>query len=219
VERAGGSARAYPVDIRDFAGLEVLARTVMAEHGRVDVLFANAGIDEQSSICLGDPAVWHEVVETNLVGTAQTVRAFLPAMIEQDRGDILVTGSTSGRDTPIGNPLYGASKWGLVGFARALRHELEARQSGVRVTLIDTGLVDTPLSRSIPALRARLAGGCALLPEDIARLVSFVIQQPPHVLLPELRVEPVIRSVPPTFVRKTSNRLVGLIERRPFTSG
>lgn len=212
VEAAGGTPCPCIVDVRDYAALQNLARLVIDDHGRVDVLFANAGVDEQSSLVTGDPAAWRDVLETNLLGTVQTVRAFLPAMVERDGGDIVITGSASGRETPVGNPVYGSSKWGLVGFSRALRNELEERRSHVRVTLIDPGLVDTPLARSIPALQKRLDEGCSLVPGDIARLVSFVIHQPRHVLLSELRIEPIVRNVPASLARKASNRLVDMLD-------
>jgi NADP-dependent 3-hydroxy acid dehydrogenase YdfG len=212
VEGAGGEPFVHPVDIRDFAALQDLVRTIVADHGSLDVLIANAGLEEQSTIVEGDPAEWQRVIDTNLLGTAQTVRAFLPEMIERDSGDIVVMGSISGRETRAGNPVYASTKWGLVGFTRALRQELDARRSRVRLTIIDPGLVDTPLARSVPALQKRLTGGCALLPQDVARLVSFVVVQPRHVLLPELRIEPVVSDVPSSLPRKVGNRIVGLLE-------
>lgn len=211
VEDAGGSARGHPVDIRDFATLAELARVTIADLGHVGVLVANAGIDEQSTIASGDPATWHDVLDTNLLGTVQTVRAFLPSMIERDEGHIVMIGSISGRIAAVGNPVYATSKWGLVGFARTLRRELQEAGSGVHVTLVDPGLVDTPLSRSIPALAEMLEAGAALLPEDVARLVSFVVTQPDRVSLPEISIAPVLHGPPPTIARRAKNRVARML--------
>lgn len=202
VREVGGEATAQPVDVRDFASVSELARTAVERFGRIDTLFTNAGLDEQSRIDTGDPEIWHNVVETNLLGVAYSVRAFLPTMRTQDGGDILVNASISGREISIGNPLYTASKWGVVGFTQMLRNELRLSGSRIRVTLLEPGLVDTPLARAIPALERRLAAGRALQPEDIARLVAFVVEQPSHVLLHEIRIEPNFPPLPsPTATR------------------
>lgn len=212
VREAGGEATAHPVDVRDFASVSDLAQTTVDRFGRIDTLFANAGLDEQSRIATGDPEIWRNVVETNLLGVAYSVRAFLPTMAAQDAGDILVNASISGREISIGNPVYTASKWGVVGFTQMLRNELRLSGSHIRVTLLEPGLVDTPLTRAIPALERRLATGRTLQPEDIARLVAFVVEQPARVLLHEIRIEPNFPPQPSptaTRIKDVVRRLVG----------
>jgi NADP-dependent 3-hydroxy acid dehydrogenase YdfG len=96
--------------------------------------------------------------------------------------------STSGRDSYVGEPAYIASKWGLVGFGHSVRKEVA--RYGIRVTLIEPGAVDTPLTRGAPKVRPLIESIDPLLPEDIARAVVYAYQQPPHVLITEIALRP-----------------------------
>ena len=182
--------RAYPAaaDVRDFGAVERAVSQVVADLGRVDVLVASAGIADQSSIASGSPARWQAVVETNLLGVANAVRAVTPEMLRAGSGDIVVIASASGRDTYVGEPLYIASKWGVVGLGHAVRKELQS--SNIRVTLIEPGLVDTPLTRGSPVVRPLVEAGGALLPEDIADAVAWLISRPRRVAVTELVIRP-----------------------------
>jgi NADP-dependent 3-hydroxy acid dehydrogenase YdfG len=189
-ELGAAGVRAYAVgaDVRDFGAVERAVGQVVAEFGRVDVLVASAGIADQSSITSGSPDRWRAVVETNLLGAANSVRAVAPAMAAAGSGDIVLIASASGRDTYVGEPLYIASKWGLVGLGHAVRKELQSR--GVRVTLIEPGLVDTPLTRGSPAVRPLVEAGGALLPTDIADAVTWLLSRPRRVSVSELVIRP-----------------------------
>jgi NADP-dependent 3-hydroxy acid dehydrogenase YdfG len=182
--------RAYPAaaDVRDFGAVERAVSQVIADLGRIDVLVASAGIADQSSITGGSPARWQAVVETNLLGVANTVRAVAPQMVQAGSGDIVVIASASGRDTYVGEPLYIASKWGVVGLGHAVRKELQS--SNIRVTLIEPGLVDTPLTRGSPVVRPLVEAGGALLPDDIADAVTWLISRPRRVAVTELVIRP-----------------------------
>ena len=182
--------RAYPAaaDVRDFGAVERAVSQVVADLGRVDVLVASAGIADQSSIASGSPARWQAVVETNLLGVANAVRAVTPEMLRAGSGDIVVIASASGRDTYVGEPLYIASKWGVVGLGHAVRKELQS--SNIRVALIEPGLVDTPLTRGSPVVRPLVEAGGALLPEDIADAVAWLISRPRRVAVTELVIRP-----------------------------
>lgn len=206
IRDAGGRAHFLPVDVRDYEAVAAMAAEARSRLGHVDVLFANAGIHEQSSLLNGDPAVWKDVVETNLLGVAYCVRAFAPAMATQERGDIVINASNSGRDIGTGNPLYTASKWGAVAIAHVLRRELESSGFSIRVTVLEPGDVDTPLARAIPGLKQSLATGRALQPEDVARLVAFVVTQPSNVLLHEIRIEPIFPPQKTSLARRVARR-------------
>ena len=84
--------------------------------------------------------------------------------------------------------MYIASKWGLVGFAHSLR--LEVLEAGIRVTLIEPGLVNTPLTYNNPRIRPLLDEIEPLAPEDVARAVVFAFQQPERVAISEVVVRP-----------------------------
>jgi len=122
------------------------------------------------------------------LGVAFTVRATLPTLLQSRAGHIVITASISGRMTYVGEPIYIASKWALVGLGRALRKEVAP--AGIRVTLIEPGIVDTPLVSDTVQGREELAQLQALAPHDVARGVGFVLTQPDHVDIDELVISP-----------------------------
>jgi NADP-dependent 3-hydroxy acid dehydrogenase YdfG len=175
-------------DVRDFATLSGLSDQVRGEFGRLDFVVANAGITDWGSMSDGDPQRWREVIETNVLGVAQTIRATMPVLAAQGRGHIVITASISGRTAYLGEPIYIATKWALVGLSKALRKE--GRAAGVRVSVIEPGIVDTPLVRQTAEGAAELAEVRALDPQDVARMVTFVLEQPAHVNVDEIMVSP-----------------------------
>jgi NADP-dependent 3-hydroxy acid dehydrogenase YdfG len=170
-----------------------ISRGVRDEFGRLDFVVANAGITDWGSMSDGDPGRWHDVIDTNVLGVAQTIRATLPVLIAQGHGHIVITASISGRTTYVGEPIYIATKWALVGLGGALRKE--ARSAGVRVSLIEPGIVDTPLVRETAEGAAELAAVRALDPQDVARAVAFVLAQPAHVNIDELVISPLAQEL------------------------
>src|SRR6202020_2931669 len=116
------------------------------------------------------------------------IRGGAPVMMKAGHGDIVVIASLSGRDTYVGEPLYIASKWGVVGLGHAVRKELQA--SNIRVALIEPGLVDTPLTRGSPAVRPLVEAGGGLLPGDVADGVAWLISRPRRVPVTELVIRP-----------------------------
>jgi len=175
-------------DVRDFATMSGISGKVRDEFGRLDFVVANAGITDWGSMSDGDPQRWRDVIDTNVLGVAQTIRATMPVLVAQGRGHIVITASISGRTAYVGEPIYIATKWALVGLSKALRKE--ARPAGVRVSVIEPGIVDTPLVQQTAEGAAELAAVRALDPQDIARMVTFVLEQPAHVNIDEIMVSP-----------------------------
>jgi NADP-dependent 3-hydroxy acid dehydrogenase YdfG len=134
------------------------------------------------------------VVETNLLGTIYAVRAVLPHLLQQRSGHVFITSSVSGRESYAGETVYIASKWGQVGYAHALRQEVA--DSGVRVTVVEPGIVDTPLTRDNPVVRPLLEATEPLAPTDVARAIVYAYRQPPHVLVSELTIRPLRQRLP-----------------------
>lgn len=175
-------------DVRDFAAMSGISGRVREEFGRLDFVVANAGITDWGSMSDGDPQRWRDVIDTNVLGVAQTIRATMPVLVAQRRGHVVITASISGRTAYVGEPIYIATKWALVGLSKALRKE--ARPAGVRVSVIEPGIVDTPLVQQTAEGAAELAAVRALDPQDVARMVTFVLQQPAHVNVDEIMVSP-----------------------------
>ena len=171
-------ALAVPTDVSDWESVQNLA----AQAGAADVVFANAGFGAKRGFLEETPEHWKAMVLTNVYGAALTVRAFLPA-IKEAAGHILLTGSVAGRRAVPGS-LYSATKWAVTGMGESLRLELNG--SGVRVTLIEPGMVDTPFFENRPQN--------ALEPDDIARAAMYAVSQPAHVDVNEILVRPVAQD-------------------------
>ena len=188
VRAAGGQATLQSCDVTQAGAVEAAVNSAVAELGGLDFVVANAGIAEQSLIATGDPERWAAVVSTNLLGSMNTIRAALPFLRGQRRGHVLIVASVSGREAYVGEPAYIASKFGLVGFAHALR--MEASGYGVRVTVVEPGSVATPLTMDNPIVRPLMDTIEPLAAEDVARCLVFAYQQPPHAVISELVIRP-----------------------------
>ncbi|MFB9909589.1 SDR family oxidoreductase [Allokutzneria oryzae] len=171
-------------DVTDWDALSAAVRRVEDELGRLDVVFANAGQSVVTSF-LGEageePGRWRDMVLANVYGPALTARATLP-VLRRFGGHLVLTGSASGRGVRPGS-LYSATKWAVTGLAQAIR--AECVDAGVRVTLVQPGLVDT---EAIPADRA---ADPKLDPADVGRAVLYAVGQPSHVDVNEILVRPV----------------------------
>ncbi len=179
--RLGGAERVLAVrcDVTEQADQEALVERALGHFGQLDVVFANAGVGGSPGGFSGaDPASWKRLLLTNVYGVGLTLRATLPA-IKQRRGHVLLTGSVAGRVTITGS-MYSASKWAVTAIGYGLREEL--RGTGVRVTLIEPGMVDTPFfdTPKPDVLKA----------EDVARAVMYAVSQPPHVDVNEVMIRP-----------------------------
>lgn len=194
VRSAGGESVVEAADVRAPAQLAEVARRTVERWGRIDVLVANAGVAAQGRLVDGDPERWRAVVETNVLGTIFSIHAVLPQMLVQRSGHVFVTSSVSGREAYAGEAVYIASKWAQVGLAHAIRQEV--MEDGVRVTLVEPGIVDTPLTRDNPVVRPLLDAVEPLAPEDVARAVVYAWRQPPHVVLSELTIRPLRQRLP-----------------------
>jgi NADP-dependent 3-hydroxy acid dehydrogenase YdfG len=177
----GGDERAIavPCDVTEWADQESLVRRALDAYGRIDVAFANAGTGGPRGFEQHDPDEMRSIVLTNVLGVAYTIRATMP-QLEQTRGHLLLTSSVAGRRALQGS-LYSATKFAVTGMGEAAR--LDYNGTGVRVTLIEPGMVDTPFFESPPKIEA-------LQPEDVARAVLFAVSQPPRVDVNEVLLRP-----------------------------
>jgi NADP-dependent 3-hydroxy acid dehydrogenase YdfG len=186
VEELGGdNALAQRCDVTDFGDQEQLVQAALERFGRVDAVFANAGFGAARGFLEEDPEHWREMVLTNVLGVAFTIRATLPHLRERGSGHYVLTSSVAGRRALPGS-LYSSTKWAVTGMAESLRQELRAAESQVRVTVVEPGMVDTPFFDNRPT--------GALEADDIARIVMFALEQPDHVDLNEILVRPTSQS-------------------------
>jgi NADP-dependent 3-hydroxy acid dehydrogenase YdfG len=175
-------ARALRCDVTEWVDVQALAATALDAFGSIDVVFANAGFGAPRGFEASTPEHWRAMVLTNVYGAALTLRATFPAL-KASRGHLLLTGSVAGRRALPGS-LYSATKWAVTAMGEAARQELDG--TGVRVTLIEPGMVSTPFFDDPVA--------DALEPEDVARAVLYAIGQPPHVDVNEILVRPTAQS-------------------------
>jgi NADP-dependent 3-hydroxy acid dehydrogenase YdfG len=166
-------------DVTEWSDQQALVRAALETYGRIDVAFANAGFGGPRGFGEGDVEHWRSMVLTNVYGAALTIRATRDALMET-KGHLLLTGSVAGRRALQGS-LYSATKWAVTGMGESARQDFNG--TGVRVTLIEPGMVDTPFFDNPPAIEALKA-------DDIARAVMFAVQQPPHVDVNEILIRP-----------------------------
>jgi NADP-dependent 3-hydroxy acid dehydrogenase YdfG len=180
----GGEERTIAVrcDVTEWDDQQRMVALALQTFGRIDVVFANAGFGAPRGFLESTPEHWQAMVLTNVYGAALTIRATLPSLRET-HGHILLTGSVAGRRALPGS-LYSCTKWAVTAMGEALRQEVDG--SGIRVTLIEPGMVDTPFFDNRPK--------GALEADDIARTVMFAVQQPPHVDVNEVLVRPTAQS-------------------------
>jgi len=176
----GGPDRALAVtcDVTEWGQQQALVAAALDHFGGLDVAFANAGFGSGRGFLTGDTDQWKAMVLTNVYGAALTIRATLEAL-KTSSGHLLLTGSVAGRRALPGS-LYSATKWAVTAMGESARQELNG--TGVRVTLVEPGMVDTPFFDNKPT--------SALEADDIARAVMYAVSQPPHVDVNEILIRP-----------------------------
>ena len=180
-QELGGPERALVVtcDVTEPSDQEAMVARALERFGSLDVAFANAGFGGGRSFLSGTAEQMRDMVLTNVYGAGLTVRAALPALTDA-RGHLLLTGSVAGHRVLPGS-MYSVTKWAVGAMAEAARLQLNG--SGVRVTLISPGQVDTPF------FDKRRADG-RLQADDVARAILWAVAQPPHVDVNEILVRP-----------------------------
>ncbi len=185
----GDAHLAVATDLATPTGVNALVAAVTPwAGGAPDILVNNAGIFAPTPLDEQDPEAFAAMLRLNLESPFRLLRAFVAAMRTRGSGHVVTIGSVADRSVRPGNAAYSASKYGLRALHEALRAEM--RGTGVRASLVSPGPVDTPiwdpverrLGRDFPAREAMLA------PDDVARAIVFVVSQPPHVDVEELRL-------------------------------
>jgi NADP-dependent 3-hydroxy acid dehydrogenase YdfG len=184
-----GEERAIAVrcDVTEWDEVQALAAEALERFGHIDAVFANAGFGASRGFLEESVEHWRSMVLTNVYGVALTIRATLPHLLERGDGHFLITSSVAGRRALPGS-LYSATKWAATAMGESLRQELRQMHDnhGIKVTLIEPGMVDTPFFDNRPS--------GALEDDDIARAVLFALEQPARVDVNEILIRPSSQS-------------------------
>jgi 3-oxoacyl-[acyl-carrier protein] reductase len=171
-----GAAVSVRTDVRDPAQVEALVAATVQAHGRLDIVVANAGVGAYGPFLELDPEQLEAMIDVNLKGVLYTARAALPHLIGGGGGDFVSLASVAGVNAFPGEAVYNASKFGQVGFVRAL--DLELREHGVRCSNICPGGVATEFAfgtgrtEGMPELAEMMSA------DDVAEVVLFALTRP-----------------------------------------
>lgn len=181
-EEIGEGCHAFPCDQRDAEAVRRMAEAVLERLGPVDILVNNAAtVFGGANVTDMSVESWDLVVQTNLSGVFYTTRAFLPAMIERERGDIFMISSTSGKKGDPGMAAYAATKFGLQGFSQALQYEV--RKHNVRVMVLNPSSVNTG-----PDTEPTEGPGLRLHAADLAATIVHLCGLPRRTLVRDMEV-------------------------------
>ena len=155
IKATGRKARAIRADIRDIGALRKAADDIEREFGKIDIVVADAAIQRWKPLLEMDDADWRDVIDNNLNGTANTLRAFAPKMVQRKHGRFIVLSSMQGKHGTKDASSYSASKWGILGLMKSAA--MEWGTYGITVNALIPGLVDTALTRYETRLKESMA--------------------------------------------------------------
>jgi len=145
IEALGRRCLSIKGDIRKIAELRAAHNRVIAELGRIDIVVADAAIQRWKKIAEMEDSDWYDVIDNNVNGTANTVRAFAKTMLAQKSGRFILISSMQGKHGTAGAASYSASKHAIIGLMKSAAEEFG--KDGVTVNCILPGLIDTALTR------------------------------------------------------------------------
>ncbi|MCS7166704.1 MAG: 3-oxoacyl-[acyl-carrier-protein] reductase [Gemmatales bacterium] len=173
----GGQAKAYQVDVSDWAAVKNCVELVLADWGQIDILVNNAGIIQDGLFLQMEPEAWYRVMQTNLNGTFHFTRAVVEPMFRRRQGRIINISSVAAERVNRGQTNYAASKGAINAFTRALAVELASRN--ITVNAIAPGFIETDMTQAVrnvageqlqKAIPMRRLGK----PEDVAKVALFL---------------------------------------------
>ena len=185
LETNGKKVQPLVLDVCNEVMIERAIQRIRADHGRLDVLVNNAGMDRTVSVEDLPVEDWDRVIATNLRGPFVLSKYALPIMKEQGRGHIVNIVSTAARRAWPNAAAYHGSKWGLLGFSHALH--TEGRPHNIKVTAVIAGGMRTPfLLDRFPDIDVDTLQD----PRNAAETIRFVLSQPDETVIPEIMVIP-----------------------------
>ena len=145
IKSYGRRGEGIKADIRDIAELRRIADDIEVRYGKIDIVVAKAAIQRWIALLEMQDTDWRDVIDNNLNGTANTVRAFAPKMVARKKGRFILLASMQGKHGTKDASSYSASKWGILGLMKSAAMELG--EHNITVNALIPGLVDTALTR------------------------------------------------------------------------
>ncbi|HHQ6731627.1 TPA: SDR family oxidoreductase [Staphylococcus aureus] len=181
---AQDSVKVVPTDVTKKEEVDELIKIAQQTFGGLDIVINSAGQMLSSKITDYQVDEWDSMIDVNIKGTLYTTQAALPTMLEQSSGHLINIASISGFEVTKSSTIYSATKAAVHTITQGLEKELA--KSGVKVTSISPGMVDTAITAAYnPTDRKKLE------PQDIAEAVLYALTQPKHVNVNEITVRPV----------------------------
>ncbi|HCA6951356.1 TPA: SDR family oxidoreductase [Staphylococcus aureus] len=178
------SVKVLPTDVTNKEEVDELIKIAQQTFGGLDIVINSAGQMLSSKITDYQVDEWDSMIDVNIKGTLYTVQAALPTMLEQSSGHLINIASISGFEVTKSSTIYSATKAAVHTITQGLEKELA--KTGVKVTSISPGMVDTAITAAYnPSDRKKLD------PQDIAEAVLYALTQPSHVNVNEITVRPV----------------------------
>jgi 3-oxoacyl-[acyl-carrier protein] reductase len=176
IEAAGGKALVHIGDVADASSVQAMADAAMKAFGRIDILVNNAALRREKPFAEMSYAEWREIMDVTLDGTFHCVKACLPALRQSGAGTIVNIGGLSAHTGARDRAHVVTAKAGIIGFTRALAHDLAA--DGITVNCVVPGLIGTPRPKDKPEpahhLTHQTITGARGRPEDVAAAVLFL---------------------------------------------
>jgi 3-oxoacyl-[acyl-carrier protein] reductase len=176
IEAKGGKALVHIGDVADIAAVQAMADAATKQFGRIDILVNNAALRREKPFAEMSYADWREIMDVTLDGTFHCVKACLPALRESGAGTIVNIGGLSAHTGAKDRAHVVTAKAGIIGFTRALAHDLA--DDGITVNCVVPGLIGTPRPKNKPEpahhLRHQTITGERGRPEDVAAAVRFL---------------------------------------------
>jgi 3-oxoacyl-[acyl-carrier protein] reductase len=176
IEASGGKAIAHIGDVADAKAVQAMADAAIQKFGRIDILVNNAALRREKPFAEMDYAAWREILDVTLDGAFHCVKACLPALRQSGAGTIVNIGGLSAHTGAANRAHVVTAKAGIVGFTRALAHDLSP--DGITVNCVVPGIIGTPRPRNTPEpahhLIHRTITGERGKPEDVAAAVRFL---------------------------------------------
>ena len=193
IEETGGQALAVTTDVGEESQAKAFVTRTHERFGRLDVLVNNAGVMLLGQIEGAPTEEWRRMIHVNIMGVLYCTHSALPLMRAQGGGDIVNVSSVGGRVLGRYSGVYSLTKFGIGAFSEALRQENV--DTGIRVTLIEPGRVDTELrthvrEEVVREISGGFSGVVALSADHVADAILYAVGQPPGVSVNEILLRP-----------------------------